>query len=159
MRKSLFATLALAAATTLVCSLPTPSVAQSTCNTSLGQLSTNRYGSESVSNPYSFAGSQYSSTGVNNPYSAYGSPCSSKSATNPYATNAPKIVANDGTYLGRASANNYDPESTSNPYGKYGSQYSSTSVNNPYSVYGSKYSSQSANSPYTTTAPKLYGCK
>lgn len=30
------------------------------------------------------------------------------------------------------SANKYDPDSTSNPYGRYGSPYSPDSVNNPY---------------------------
>ncbi len=50
-------------------------------------------------------------------------------------------------YLGRYSSNRYDPNSTGNPYGQYGSPYSSTSINNPYSQYGS---------PYTTNAPRLY---
>ncbi len=35
----------------------------------------------------------------------------------------------DGPHL---SANQYDPDSTSNPYGRYGSPYSSDSANNPY---------------------------
>jgi hypothetical protein len=30
------------------------------------------------------------------------------------------------------SANPYDPNSTSNPYGRYGSPYSADSINNPY---------------------------
>ena len=68
-----------------------------------------------------------------------------------------KLYADDGTYLGKVSSNQYDPESISNPYGKYGSKYSSTSINNPYSKYGSEYSSQSSNNEYTTSAPKMYG--
>lgn len=56
-----------------------------------------------------------------NPYSKYGSPYSNKSWTNPYATDAPKIVGEDGSYHGRLSTNPYDPDSTSNPYGRYGS--------------------------------------
>jgi hypothetical protein len=59
-------------------------------------------------------------------------------------------------YLGQFSANPYAPDSTSNPYGVYGSPYSSKSINNPYGIYGSPYSPQSANNPYTTQAPKLY---
>lgn len=38
----------------------------------LGELSQNRYRSDSVSNPYSRYGSRYSPTSVNNPYSRYG---------------------------------------------------------------------------------------
>jgi hypothetical protein len=38
-------------------------------------------------------------------------------------------VRADGPHI---SANQYDPDSTSNPYGRYGSPYSPDSVNNPY---------------------------
>ena len=76
---------------------------------------------------------------------------------NPYATDAPKIVAQDGTYLGKLSDNPYDPDSVANPYGRYGSPYSPTSIKNPYSTYGSPYSPQSPNNPYATQAPLLFG--
>jgi len=36
------------------------------------------------------------------------------SVTNPYATEAPTITADDGTYLGRYSANSFAGDSTSN---------------------------------------------
>lgn len=62
-----------------------------------------------------------------------------------------------GEYLGRLSSNQYDSDSTSNPYGTYGSKYSSQSINNPYGQYGSKYSSDSANNPYATNAPVIVG--
>jgi hypothetical protein len=127
------------------------------CPEYLGRLSANPYAVDSTANPYSSAGSPYSSKGVNNPYGPYGSPYSSVSARNPYTTKAPKIVAQDGTYLGKLSDNPYDPDSVSNPYGRYGSPYSSTSINNPYSTYGSPYSSQSPNNPYATQAPLLFG--
>ena len=127
------------------------------CPTYLGRLSSNPYASDSTANPYSQAGSPYSSKSVNNPYGPYGSPYSPVSARNPYATDAPDIVAQDGTYLGKLSDNPYDPDSVSNPYGRYGSPYSSTSINNPYSTYGSPYSSQSPNNPYATQAPLLFG--
>ena len=123
-------------------------IAEADCPTYLGRLS---------ANPYSPAGSPYSSRSVNNPYGPYGSPYSSTSARNPYATDAPKIVAQDGTYLGELSDNPYDPDSVANPYGRYGSPYSSTSIKNPYSTYGSPYSSQSPNNPYATQAPLLFG--
>ena len=53
------------------------------------------------------------------------------------------------------SSNQYDPNSTSNPYGEYGSQYSSDSINNPYGKYGSEYSNDSPNNPYATNAPAI----
>ena len=127
------------------------------CPTYLGRLSANPYASDSTANPYSTAGSPYSAKSVNNPYGQFGSPFSPTSARNPYATDAPKIVAQDGTYLGELSDNPYDPDSVANPYGRYGSPYSSTSIKNPYSTYGSPYSSQSPNNPYATQAPLLFG--
>jgi hypothetical protein len=127
------------------------------CPEYLGRLSANPYAVDSTANPYSQAGSPYSSTSVNNRFGPYGSPFSATSARNPYATDAPDIVAEDGTYLGKLSDNRYDPDSVSNPYGRYGSPYSSTSINNPYSTYGSPYSSQSPNNPYATQAPLLFG--
>ena len=60
-----------------------------------------------------------------------------------------------GKYLGNLSANPYDPNSTSNPYGQYGSQYSADSINNPYGQYGSPYSNDSANNPYATNPPAI----
>jgi len=60
-------------------------------------------------------------------------------------------------YLGRLSSNPYAADSTSNPYGRYGSPYSSDSINNPYGRYGSPYSNQSVNNPYATQAPRMYG--
>jgi len=123
----------------------------------LGRLSANPYAADSTANPYSSAGSPYSTKSVNNPFGPYGSPYSSTSARNPYATDAPKIVAQDGTYLGELSDNPYDPDSVSNPFGRYGSPYSSTSIKNPFSTYGSPFSSQSPNNPYATQAPLLFG--
>lgn len=126
-------------------------------STYLGRYSVNRYDSESTGNPYSTYGSEYSSTSIRNPYGSYGSGYSSRSARNPYATQAPRLYAEDGTYLGRLSTNRYDPESVSNPYGVYGSRYSPTSIKNPYSVYGSKYSTMSPWNPYSTSAPIIVG--
>lgn len=59
-------------------------------------------------------------------------------------------------YLGQLSENPYRADSTSNPYGQYGSVYSGDSINNPYGQYGSLYSNDSATNPYATNAPKLY---
>jgi hypothetical protein len=67
-----------------------------------------------------------------NPYSKNGSRYSNDSWTNPYATNAPKIYDQNGNYKGRLSINPYEADSTSNPYGRYGSPYSPDSINNAY---------------------------
>jgi hypothetical protein len=137
-----------------------PSFAQS-CGEGvfLGRLSANPYSAASTANPYGQYGSAYSATSINNAYGQYGSAYSATSVANPYATAAPKIIAADGTYLGKLSSNPYDPQSVANPYGKYGSQYSPTSINNPYSQYGSPYSPVSPNNPYATKPPALCGEK
>ena len=62
-----------------------------------------------------------------------------------------------GQYLGNLSANPYDANSVSNPYGRYGSPYSADSIKNPYGKYGSRYSNDSPNNPYATNAPGIYG--
>jgi len=61
-----------------------------------------------------------------------------------------------GEYLGQLSENPYDPDSTSNDYGRYGSEHSPDSINNEFGRYGSRHSNQSATNPYATDAPKLY---
>ena len=57
--------------------------------------------------------------------------------------------------LGELSANPFNPNSTSNPYGA-GSPFKSDGLNNPFSPYGSPFSNQSATNPHATDAPKLY---
>ena len=61
-------------------------------------------------------------------FSPYGNPFSNQSATNPYATDAPRLYDQQGQYRGKLSANPYDPDSTSNPYGRYGSPFSPDSI-------------------------------
>ena len=70
---------------------------------------------------------------------------------------SPYLVSPDGKYLGNLNNNRYDPDSVSNPYGRYGSKYSADSINNPYGSYGSRYSDKSPNNPYATQAPRIYG--
>jgi hypothetical protein len=123
----------------------------------LGQLSANPFLTDSTSNKFGPFGSRYASESIENPYGPYGSPYSPTSVANPYATEAPKIIAADGQYLGRLSANPYDPDSVSDPYGKYGSPYSPTRINNPYSQYRSQFSPISPNNPYATQSPILCG--
>jgi hypothetical protein len=57
----------------------------------LGNLNSNRYDPNSVSNPYGQYGSPYSPNSINNPYGQYGSPYSPNSANNPYTTGGPRI--------------------------------------------------------------------
>lgn len=64
-------------------------------------------------------------------------------------------IAVSDDYLGNLSANPYDPDSSSNPFG-YGSPFNPDSVNNPFGTYGSPYSSEGATNPFATNAPKLY---
>ncbi|MFM8981432.1 MAG: hypothetical protein ACKOLA_00745 [Spartobacteria bacterium] len=123
----------------------------------LGRLSANPFLTDSTANKFGPFGNPYSSDSIENPYGPYGSPYSASSVSNAYGTDAPKIIAADGQYLGRLSANPYDHDSVSNPYGRYGSPYSPTSINNPYSQYGSRYSPISPNNPYATKPPILCG--
>ena len=60
-----------------------------------------------------------------------------------------------GKYLGQLGGSQYAPDSTNNPYGRYGSQYSPDSINNPYGTYGSQYSNSSPNNPYATNPPVI----
>ena len=56
--------------------------------------------------------------------------------------------------LGELSANPYNPDSTSNPFGA-GSPFKPDGINNPFSPYGSPFSNQSATNPFATDAPRL----
>jgi len=117
----------------------------------LGRLSNNKYASDSTSNPFGVFGSRYSPKSINNPFSIPGSAAQSKYS---FGSNSPQLRGADGKYLGRVNKNRYDPDSISNPYGRYGSKYSPDSVNNPYGKYGSPYSPYSATNPYAIEAPQ-----
>lgn len=72
------------------------------------------------------------------------------------ASAAPRLYDQEtGKYLGTLSSNKFDPDSTSNEYGQYGSSYSPDSINNEYGEYGSPYSDKSPNNPYATSAPVI----
>ena len=124
----------------------------------LGRLSANKVASDSTSNPVGQYGSTVSSTSINNPVGQFGSSVSSNSARNPLATDTPKLYSQDGKYLGKVSSNTLDPDSISNPVGRYGSPISPDSINNPVGRYGSSVSPESANNPLATEAPEIvYG--
>ena len=68
---------------------------------------------------------------------------------------APPILIDQktGQYLGNLSTNQNDPDSVSNPHGRYGSKDSEDSINNPNGKYGNSQSNDSLNNPYATNAP------
>lgn len=86
-----------------------------------------------------FAAGQYQGQYSVNPYS-------SGIRTQPPPANT-RLYNDQGEYRGKLNSNRYDPESTSNEYGRYGSRYSSDSINNPYGA-GSRYRHDSPNNPY-----------
>jgi hypothetical protein len=55
----------------------------------------------------------------------------------------------------KLSANKFDPNSTSNQFGRCGSPYSPDSINNKFGVFGSQFSPYSVNNPFATHAPKI----
>ena len=65
---------------------------------------------------------------------------------NPYKSGG-SLYTDDGEYRGNANNNQFDPNSTSNPFGRYGSRFSSDSINNPYGA-GSQYRSDSPNNRF-----------
>jgi hypothetical protein len=67
------------------------------------------------------------------------------------------VDPSSGKFLGNFNNNPYDPNSVSNPYGRYGSRYSADSINNPNSIYGNPNSIKSPNNPYATGAPEPRG--
>jgi len=64
-------------------------------------------------------------------------------------------LANHAEDLGELSANPFNPDPTSNPFGA-GSPFKPDGLNHPFSPYGSPFSNQSATNPYATDAPRLY---
>ena len=63
------------------------------------------------------------------------------------ATDAPKLYDHQGNYRGKLSSNPYDPDSTANRFGRYGSPFSPDSLNNPYGA-GSPFRYDSPTNPY-----------
>ncbi|MBH0206156.1 MAG: hypothetical protein HP498_10160 [Nitrospira sp.] len=62
-------------------------------------------------------------------------------------TDAPRLYDQQGNFRGKLRVNPYDPDSTSNPYGRYSSPYSPDSIKNPYGA-GNLYSPNSPTNPY-----------
>lgn len=66
------------------------------------------------------------------------------------------IVANDGTFLGKITTNNIDPQSITNDIGRYGSTISSTSMFNEIGRYGGEIASLSPFNSITSTPPRIF---
>ena len=72
------------------------------------------------------------------------------------AQGSPYLVDREsGKFLGYLNSNPFDPDSVSNPYGRYGSVYSPDSINNPYGRYGSPYGRESARNPFGFGGPVI----
>lgn len=97
----------------------------------IGQFGGNEFNYNSTKNEFR-AGSPFRLNGRNNSFGVYGSETSNLSARTPYARNGPKLYDNQGNYRGKLSANEFDPESIWNPYGRYGNPFSPDSINNPF---------------------------
>lgn len=65
------------------------------------------------------------------------------------------VDPSNGKYLGNLNRNALDPNSVSNPVGRYGSPLSPDSINNPLGEYGNPVSNKSVNNPLATGAPVI----
>lgn len=64
-----------------------------------------------------------------------------------YYGQSPQLYS-QGQYLGNLNSNRLDPNSISNPIGRYGSPISPDSINNPIGRYGSPISPDSVRSQF-----------
>lgn len=65
------------------------------------------------------------------------------------------LVADDGTYLGELTGDEYSSKSICNDYGDYGSEYEALSIWNEYGDYGSEYSNESAFNDLASKPPTI----
>ena len=62
------------------------------------------------------------------------------------STASPIIVdPNTGKYLGNLNDNEFDPDSVSNDFGRYGNEFYPDSINNDFGKYGNEFSPDSIN--------------
>jgi hypothetical protein len=100
---------------------------------------------------FSVAHAQYLGNYTTNRYLPPAPPQPPGTFSNPYGNsfNSPKLYDGQGQYRGNMNANPYDPNSTANPFGRYGSPFSPDSINNPFGA-GSRYRQDSPSNPYGT---------
>ena len=60
-----------------------------------------------------------------------------------------------GVYLGQLGGNEFNPNSTKNPFGA-GNEFNPNSIKNDFGIYGNEFSPHSPRNPYATDTPKLY---
>ncbi len=75
--------------------------------TFLGEISSNKYDTDSIANKYGDYGSKYDTKSIFNPYGDYGSKYSKYSVFNEYASNPPKIFDKNAKLVGYLTANKY----------------------------------------------------
>ena len=66
------------------------------------------------------------------------------------------LIANDGSFLGKLTTNEFESDSLLNEFGPYGSEFSPKSIFNSFGTYGSEFSSESPFNEFTSTPPKIY---
>jgi len=66
------------------------------------------------------------------------------------------IIAQDGTYLGLISSNEFLSDSIMNQFGTYGSQFSPTSIFNEFGTYGSQFSYLSPWNEFASSPPMIF---
>jgi hypothetical protein len=66
------------------------------------------------------------------------------------------IMADDGEFLGKITANDYDSQSILNDYGRFGGKYSSTSIFNDYGRYGGEFARMSPFNLSSSTPPRIF---
>ncbi len=68
---------------------------------------------------------------------------------NPFGTTqtSPHLYDSQGRYHGNLNANQFDPNSVANPFGRYGSQFSPDSINNLFGA-GSPFAKDSPTNPF-----------
>ncbi len=75
--------------------------------TFLGEISSNKYDTDSIANEYGNYGSKYQTKSIFNQYGNYGSKYSQYSVFNEYATHPPKILDKNGKVVGYLTSNKY----------------------------------------------------
>lgn len=75
--------------------------------TFLGEISSNKYDTDSIANEYGNYGSKYQTKSIFNQYGNYGSKYSQYSVFNEYATHPPKILDKNGNVVGYLTANKH----------------------------------------------------
>lgn len=71
------------------------------------------------------------------------SPYSNPYLGNKFATDGPALIDSQGNYHGKLNGNSFDPDSVSNPFGRYGNKFSPDSINNQFG----------AGNPYNVDSP------